>query len=236
MLVSGDHFMYNLYIKDLDREVGVRDVLINSEEDLASLKSQHPDWNITPYPEPYFPYHSIWGLQPIFKIFYSRHLNPILRMSSDINPQILDEYNIIFVGSIKTLYILKHTLSETNFDFEISPHKIIYSDPESDSVKVYTTNLHSSGPNEDLVLAVKMQGPRSNPIFLIASFHSLGAPDIANFLIDPERRAVLHQKFIEKEGSIPKYFEILFRVTGIDKTAYSTEILICNKLEKSNRF
>jgi len=40
----------------------------------------------------------------------------------------------------------------------------------------------------------------------------------------------VEQKFIEKYQKVPKYFEILSRVTGIDKTAYSTEMLIYNEI------
>ena len=37
-------------------------------------------------------------------------------------------------------------------------------------------------------------------------------------------------EFQEQFGNTPKYFEILFHVVGIDKTAYETEILIMNEI------
>ena len=43
-------------------------------------------------------------------------------------------------------------------------------------------------------------------------------------------RRELEKKFIEKFGEVPEFFELVFRVTGIDKTAYSTELLIFDKL------
>lgn len=42
----------------------------------------------------------------------------------------------------------------------------------------------------------------------------------------------LEKRFKEKYDEVPQYFEILFRVTGIDKTAYSTEVLIYNEISK----
>jgi hypothetical protein len=230
MIVPGDHIFYTDYFERFGRELTVRDYIINSDEELDSLIKSHPQFNIRRSIEPYFPYHSLWSLQPVLFTLFSGKKQPILRKSSDISPQILDEYNFIFIGSIKTLYIFKHTLSKSNFSYQIAPHKINYHDPDSNYVKSYQTNLHSEGPNEDLVLALKLPGPANNSILIIASYHSLGAPEIANILTDSAKRQELEQIFREKFGKVPQYFEILFRVTGIDKTAYSSQILICNEI------
>ena len=101
-------------------------------------------------------------------------------------------------------------------------------------VQYFSTTLHSDGPNEDLVLALKLPGPLNNSIFIIASYHSLGAPEISNYLINPSIRFDLEKKFQEKFGYIPQYFELLFRVTGIDKTAYNTELLIYEEIFKED--
>jgi hypothetical protein len=227
LIAVGDHFFFDEYLEKYQQTVAIRHPKINSIEDFHAL---YPNLSVQPSSEPYFPYHSIWSLSPIFSLLFSVNKTPILRKSSDISPQILDEYNIIFLGSIKTLYKLKHTLLKSHFRFEISPHKIIYTPPDSSEVQIFETSLHSPGPNEDLVLAVKLPGPEKNSIFIIASYHSLGAPEITNYLTSPSKRIKLDQIFEEKYGKIPQYFEILFRVTGIDKTAYSTNILVCNKL------
>lgn len=232
LLVPGDHFMFNAYIKQYDRTVSIRDITINSREEMEALKTKYKDFSIEPAPEPYFPYHSIWSLPYIFSILFSANQHPILRRSSSINPQMLDEYNIIFVGSIKTLYTLRHTMENSHFAFEISPHRITYTPPDSGAVQKFSTPLHSTGPNEDLVLALKLPGPRSNSIMIIASYHSLGAPEIANYFTNKDSYEELKDLFIEKLGHTPQYFEILFRVVGIDKTAYSKDILIINEIKK----
>ena len=233
LIVPGDHFMFNAYIKEYNKIVSIRDVTINSLQEMQDLKSKLSDFSITPAPEPYFPYHSIWSLPPIFSILYSANQFPILRRSSSINPQMLDEYNIIFVGSIKTLYTLKHTIDKSHFNFEIAPHIVTYTPPDSGDVQEFTTQLHSTGPNEDLVLALKLPGPKSNVVMILASYHSLGAPEIANYFTDHESQEEIKNIFIEKLGKTPKYFEMLFKVVGIDKTAYSREILILNEIKEN---
>jgi hypothetical protein len=232
LIVVGDHFFFNEYSEKYQYVIGIRHAKINSPEDLEELKAKYPDANLQQTDEPYFPYHSIWSLPPLLSLFFSVNQKPILRKSSSLSPQMLDEYNMIFVGSIKTLYILRHTLAKTHFQFEITPHKIIYTPSDSGSTKYFETSLHSAGPNEDLVLALKLPGPVGNSIFIIASFHSLGAPEIANYLVESSKRQQLEEMFRQKFNCVPKYFEILFRVTGIDKTAYSTEILIYDRIDE----
>lgn len=230
LIVIGDHFIFNAYIEKYDRNVAIRDLTINSLQEMEALKSEYSDFSIEPEPEPYFPYHSIWGLPSILSIFYSNNQYPILRRSSSINPQMLDEYNIVFVGSIKTLYSLRHTIESSNFKFQIAPHTILYTAPDSGKVQQFSTKSHSTGPNEDLVLALKLPGPKSNSIIIIASYHSLGAPEIANYFTDKETQVEIENIFKEKLGKTPKYFEMLFKVIGIDKTAYSKEILVLNEI------
>ncbi|MBN1406285.1 MAG: hypothetical protein JW956_00765 [Calditrichaceae bacterium] len=234
LIIPGDHFTFDIFSQKFNRSFSVRDVTINSMEDLDALKEKFGDNTLQPAPEPYFPYHSIWGLPPVLSVLFSANQKPILRKSSDISPQILDEYNIIFLGSIKTLYALKHTVERSNFYFTISPHTITYSPSDSTKKQIFKTSLHSSGQNEDLVLALKLPGPAKNTTFIIASYHSLGVPEIANYLVDEGRSKELHQLFIDKYGHTPKYFELLFKVIGIDKTAYATEILIYNEIEEFN--
>jgi hypothetical protein len=227
LIVLGDHFFFNEFSEKYQTLITIRHPKINSIEDYRSL---YPKSILESSSEPYFPYHSIWSLPPVLSILFAGNKPFFLRKSSDINTQILDEYNIIFLGSIKTLYNLKHTLSKSHFQFEIAPHKVIFTPSDSSTKRIFETKLHSSGPNEDLVLACKLPGPNNNSIFIIASYHSLGAPTIASYFASPALRLNLEQKFIEKYQSIPPYFEVLFRVTGIDKIPYSTEILIFNKI------
>ncbi|MDZ7722635.1 MAG: hypothetical protein U5R06_07420 [candidate division KSB1 bacterium] len=230
LVILGNHFFFDEYSEKYEEFIAMRHPKVNSMQDFEAYRKRRPGVTYQVTNEPYFPYHSIWSLPPVLELFYSVHKRPILRKSSEISPQILDEYHILFLGSIKTLYKLKHTLLKSNFDFEISPHKVFYTDPESGKRQVFETTLHSPGPNEDLVLALKLPGPDNNSIFIIASYHSLGAPEISKFMTSLSMRKPMNDMLMQKYGKIPQYFEALFRVTGIDKTAYNTEILILNKI------
>jgi hypothetical protein len=227
LLVIGNHFFFDDYSEKYRQTISIRNPRVNSIEDFID---QYPDLHLTPSPEPYFPYHSIWSLPPILSMLFSVNKTPVLRKASDLSPQILDEYNIIYLGSIKSLYNLKHTLSKSHFQYQILPHRIKYTPPDTGSVKTFETSLHSEGPNEDLVLALKLPGPVNNSIFIIASYHSLGAPEIVHYLTNLKQRNELIEKFKNKYDDFPPFFEILFRVSGIDKTAYNVEMLVFNEI------
>ena len=137
LIVPGDHFTFDIYSQKFDRSFSVRDVTINSMADLDALKEKFGDNTLQPSPEPYFPYHSIWGLPPVLSVLFSANQKPILRKSSDISAQVLDEYNIIFLGSIKTLYTLKHAVERSHFDYTISPHTVIYNPPDSSETQIF---------------------------------------------------------------------------------------------------
>jgi len=228
MIVVGDHFFFSEYSEKYKSNIVIRHGKINSIEDLDALQAQYPTSVLKPADEPYFPYHSIWTLPPVLNMLFGVGQKPVLRKSSSVIPSVLEEYNLIYLGSIKTLYILKHTLMNSHFKFQILPHIITYIN--GDTVKTFQTPLHSPGTNEDLVLALKLPGPINNSIFIIASYHSLGAPEVVNHLIQKNMRDEIIGQFLTKYGYMPRYFEILFQVSGIDKTAYKAEMLIFNEI------
>ena len=82
-------------------------------------------------------------------------------------------------------------------------------------------------------MPLKLPGPANNSILIIASFSSLGVPSILEYLTNENTEDELLERFNKNDDEFPQYFEILFRIIGIDKTAYKTEILVCNELSKN---
>ncbi|MCR4437472.1 MAG: helix-turn-helix domain-containing protein [bacterium] len=233
LVAVGDHFFYTEYRREYGRTIYVRDININSEEDLKALQARYPTLEVTDYREKYYPHHSIWSLPPVLNVLSSFRQRPLLKSSSDLKPANLEEYNIIFVGSIKTLGILRHTiLTASHFDYVIMPHRIIHRSPGSDSMRVFESPLASEGPNEDLALILKLPGPKKNAILVVASFGSLGAPEAVKHLTEPSKLALLEEVLRKKCGKVPQYFELLLRVSGIDKVAFSAEVLVMGELER----
>ena len=230
LILLGDHFFFTEEDSHFPNLLAIRDGKINSAEDLSVFQQQHPEMKLKAASEPYFPYHSVWSLPPVLSLLNNANKKIVLRRTSTLGTQVLDEYNIIYLGSIKTLYMLNHMLGKTHIQYEISPHKVRHIQPDTSEAQTFKTSEHSPGPNDDLVIVLKIPGPANNHIMLIASFHSLGTPEIVNYLVNPETRSELESRFIEKFGEVPPFFELVFRVTGIDKTAYTADLLVIDRL------
>ncbi|MDZ7271010.1 MAG: helix-turn-helix domain-containing protein [candidate division KSB1 bacterium] len=233
LVAVGDHFFYTEFRPEYGRTVYVRDLTINSEEDLKLFRARHPQVQVTDHREKYYPHHSIWSLPPVLTALASFQQRPLLKSASELRPANLEEYNIIFVGSIKTLGILRHTvITASDFDYEIVPHRIRYRSASSDCVRVFEAPLASEGPSEDLALILKLPGPRKNVILVVASFGSLGAPEAVKHITDPSKLALLEELLRKKCGVVPQYFELLMRISGIDKVAFDTEILVAEEIRR----
>lgn len=231
LIVLGDHFTFQEVNEQYQRIRTIRDTQINSNSDLQAFITEFQPDNISDgTTKAYFPFHSVWGLVPLLKISFSNNLNPTIKKSSDIKPEILEDYNTIFVGSIKTFYHFELIFAQSNLKYQLNPHKIIYSPPDDSLSEEFEKEFVSTFPTNDLGIAIKLPGPANNSILMIASFSSLGVPAILEYLTDKNTEDELLEIFNNKNDEFPQYFEILFRIIGIEDTAYKTEILICNEL------
>jgi hypothetical protein len=229
LVVLGNHFTFQEMSKEYDRVRIIRDTRINSPSDLEAFKEEYTVDNIiNSDPKTYFPFHSVWGLVPVLNTLYSFHVQPVIKKSSDVTTDMFQEFNILFIGSIKTLYNLEHIFSQSNLQYQLDPHKIIYTPPNDTVSFEYMRHFDTSFPNRDLGLALKLPGPADNTIFIITSFHSMGVPSIINYLNNKQGTEELLEYF--GTDQFPRYFETLFRITGIEKTVYNLETLICNDL------
>jgi hypothetical protein len=233
-IVLGNHFFYNEYSEEMKKWRYVRDLRINTDEDLENLKNQFPNRQIINTNEAYFPDGSVWCIPPIIELFYSAQKSIEFRRVKDTSPQSIYNNNVIFLGSIKTLGIFDQYISGSHFRYELMPHtpfrtertttsandvdthKLIYSPPNSTEKDTIWTNYNqSTGYHRDLAIALKFPGPNDNFIFIITSFYSSGVPEVTKYLADPTNLKVLENHFKPTCDEIPQYFEILFEFRGV---------------------
>ncbi len=233
LIVLGNNLFFSEYDKDLEKWRYVRDLNINTMEELNAYKAQFPLKKIQPTDEAYFPDGSIWSLPPILSVFYSVPKPVILRRLVDVTPEIIHENNIIFLGSLKTLGLFSQYISCSHFKFKFYPHRIIYNSPDSSiSDTLVTSYNQSTGYHRDLAIALKLPGPNDNAIMLITSFFSSGAPEVAKYLANPVMLRQLRHQFIQQDNKVPPYFEILFEVRGVIKTGFYLEAKYLNEISE----
>ncbi len=228
MIVFGDHFFYTKHIINSDKYLRIRDSHINSVEQLNELIRQNQDPNIE-YAKssvPYISKHGAWSLQNILPIFFSTHKDVTFRLSSELTWEDIQQNNIVFIGSIKTLGILDQIISKLQIRYSFFPHKIFLFDNQTDTVATYQPqHVSDTQYYKDYAIAAKLPGPQNNSIFIFTSYYFVGVMEaIINFT-----NPALLEQFIsdlnDATGSETSYFQSLFEVVGYDKTNLSSRII-----------
>jgi hypothetical protein len=232
LIVLGDYFLYkDTYIPNRTRYV--RDFRINSPADLErflSDSSSYKDYVVTTE-------HTLLGkLAPWCLCKLQSILLPInsrieLKLSSKLQWGDLKKYNILFVGSFKTLGILRELIKKLHFTYQIDPNLLYYHPPNADTSFSYhaTQSLPNNSYETDYAVIVKFPGPNHNVITMFASTRDIGCLATVDFLTSLRFLDPFINENIKKAPGI-KYFEAIFEVQGYERTVISTNLLHFNIL------
>jgi len=228
MIVFGEHFFYYKHIINPDKYIRIRDSRINSIEDLNKIISQNQNPNIE-YGKsnvPYISKHGIWSLQHILPVFFSAHKNVTFRLSSEINWEDIQQNNIVFIGSVKTLGILNPLFSKLKARFSLFPHKIHLIENQTDTIATYIPqHVDDTEYYKDFAIVAKLPGPENNSIFIFTSYYFVGIMEAIINFTNPALLAQFKSDLKEITGSNPRYFQSLFEVVGYQKTNLSSKTI-----------
>ena len=223
MLVLGDYFVFSGILPT--GNVGIyRDFSINSEVEYEHLLDKNPELvqTLTKSPLTYLSKMSAFCQNDIQKVFAETGTELLVKLSSDIQPTDLKDYNIIFIGNYKNMGLFENIVHELKFSFGITtgsnqyilatdPCATIYS-PENDNIK-----------QTDYSLVVYSEGYNNNHYLFFLSTQDIG--NISTV------RQLTNLGFMEKfrdEQLKPlnqETFKALFKVEGINKTDLSFELI-----------
>ncbi|HPG41491.1 MAG TPA: hypothetical protein PLP19_19375 [bacterium] len=225
MVVLGDHFFFVQHaMSPTDRTLLRRDD-INSLEDFNNYRKDHPElidsWEL---PYPLFPKNSIWPFIDLLYVFNKLDIDYIPKYTSSVTATDIKNYNSIFVGSFHTLGAFGKMFSNSNFSYTVYPNKLIIKDKNSNDFKEYIDRSNPNDYHTDYGIVRKIPGPDKTIIFIFTSFHDTGTIGIIKYFTDPKSLAELEELFIKKYHHVPEYFEIFFKASGYNRTAYKTEI------------
>lgn len=228
MIVFGEHFFYYKRIINSDKYIRIRDSRINSIEDLNEIISQNQNLNIE-YGKsnvPYISKHGIWSLKHILPVFFSAHKNVTFRLSSEINWEDIQQNNIVFIGSVKTLGILKPFISNLKARYSLFPHKIHLIENKSDTIATYSPqHVDDTEYYKDYAIVAKLPGPENNSIIIFTSYYFVGVMEAIINFTNPALLAQFKSDLKETTGSNPRYFQSIFEVVGYEKTNLSSNTI-----------
>ncbi|MGH7494769.1 MAG: hypothetical protein ACREOO_20550 [bacterium] len=228
LVVLGDYYFFSMPL-DSGRQSYVRDVRINSEEELAAFLESHPQFKskISKTYHTYLEEHIPWSLYCILPSLVYHNKEIELRLSSEVQLADLQRYSIIYVGPYKSLKALSTITRGLNFKYRLDEHRRLdFFDKNSNTSTTYTwvTNPETQARN-DYAIVLKVSGGNNNTLLFFLSQHDFGNISTTRHFTD-----VAYLQELKKK--IPSnYFEALFEIKGIVRADFEIKLLHVNAID-----
>jgi hypothetical protein len=232
ILVIGDFYVFQRPHKLNDSERFIRDVEINSKDDFEKYIQNNPVekgmYNHTPLT--YLGMEVPFVASRITKIFNGDENRLKIKLASELVWQDVQRNNIIYVGSEKSLRLMSFFLKQLRFKINLFPHKIFYTPNHKDTVETISLeSYYRYGFHDDFPIIAKFLTTDKNIVMLILSFSSFGRVETIKELTSSNfSEALLNKKLIKSK--VPEYFEALFKVRGIERSGFNTDILYFHEI------
>lgn len=215
-----------------DKSLIIRDIDINSKEELEQNKPiglQEKESNISELNYPYFSRNNLWPLPDIISVFAKASVETRLQTLSESNIDDIKNNNVVFVGNINSFSWMSKFLDNTSIRLHSTPRTIKILSGGKDSITLSVPE-YVKGNYIDYAFLVKTPGPNNNIITMMGDFHASGLRGLSRFLNKKASLEKLEKKVNEKYGKFPEYFEMVVKVTSYNYSDFSTEMIYFNPL------
>jgi len=226
LFIIGDYYVFKLDL-DSERKSYVRDIEINSVDELNSFIKNNPYYKdkIHETSNSYLDESIPFCLASILPAFVLNDVEYDIKLSSDLQLEDLQNNNIIYIGSHKSLNLLNLFTSNLNFEYKIIPGGIKYFDTEKDSLFNYSIgDSLTSLARRDFPIVIKETGPNNNSFLFFLSIHDLGNVSTVKYFTNSGKV----KKITDQVGT--QNFVALFESRGYRREDFSIKLLHLNKL------
>ena len=237
LLVLGDHFFYaSRENDDYATDKHIRFHAINSIQEMQAHVSKNKDPNIKYFKdaELFLDRYCAWSLLDILPIFYGYQQKITLKLASELTWDDFHNYNILFVGSFKTLGILESVFANLHISYELLPlpNKIIIKDSLMNPSRTVQTFISRTQPffQREYSFVAKLPGPNNNQLLLLIGFNYIGVENAVRLVTHPELLSDCKRDIRKSLNQLPPYFEVLYEVQGFEKTRMYSNFLTCFRI------
>ncbi len=231
-VVIGDYYIFG----DIDRPRQVdrllREYNINSPIDLDDYRMAHPDVqqryvDLDLY---YLPVSSAFALKDLMPILAptARDRDQIhIALASDVSPEMLRRTNIVYVGYLSGLGILRDAVFAGS-RFTVGETYDVLIDQAAQ--KRYASQ--EGGPNQadeqqrDLGYFASFPGPNGNRIVILAGTRDMGVTQMAEEAVNLAALSAMH-----KASGNADAFEALYEVQGVRRSNFGGKLLVAAPLK-----
>jgi hypothetical protein len=235
MIVFGDYFLYEDTLSSY--RPFIRNPQINSIVDFNHFLELNPQRkNRYAYTSHTFlGKFTVWCFNNIIRVFRNTNTNIELQLASNLQWHDFQENNIIFIGSFKTLRIMKNYMANVHFDYQVYPNTLFYYDEEKDSTYSYhAPKIKETGFIKDYVLVTLLPGPNRNTIITFSSTHDIGHISVVESFTNPDFLRQFNETYLS--GRKSKFFEAVFEVQGFERTGFHPRLFHYNELSADYDF
>jgi hypothetical protein len=220
LVVVGDYYIFGELDQNGQVERLVRDFSINSSHDLDDLFMYEPelidkyiDLDLT-----YLPRASAFALRDLLRVLYTSSKPVRVISMSELNVADLKSNHIVYVGYISALDKL--------MEFVFASSGLTVGATYDELINKATGQIYTSGAGlprtdqrhyRDYGLFSTFPGPGGNQIMVIAGTRDTGLMQTAYALSDPVHIGLIKDAVGMRRGE-PLAFEVLYEVTGFDRT------------------
>lgn len=230
-LVIGDLFVFAEIDSLSGRGRTIREVNINSKGEFFEIKT--PQQHTLPYS--FLLRGSVEWVKNITTLFSDWQEVFSIQFMTELSPKDLLDQNIIYVGMLKNAGILRKYFANSHFTFDETkdPSTLVYTDESGKTIK-FSPQGHAEDYHTDYGVIAKIPGPNNNEVFIIGGLWDTSTAQCLKNVTDPKLQANIEEALVQKFNELPQYFEILFEVSGINRTELSTKLLYAHRIKDDN--
>ncbi len=233
MLLVGDLYLYQEIDTIQQTQKIIRNPIVNSNEDLLNLQNSMNSTSINYEPLSYSHLirNSMSWVKDLSNVLYGKNKNFTVRTVSRFNAKELPENDILVVGMVKTLGIFRDYIKKSTIEYDSKSGDFLLKINDNEKKELFGPSGEPENHHTDYALMMKTPGPSGNNIYIFAGIWDTGASQSFKNFTDEKLVKKLEQKMVDELGKIPDYFEVFFKVSGVDRMELSSKIIHLGELK-----
>ena len=224
LFVLGDYFFL--------RERGAisayyRTITINTPADLQDRLRRDPTFarryeqNDFTFLRPSAP----WGLAQILPIIQKSKSGYSIKLASQFTMSDFKANNVVFIGSLKTLFGFRQFLHIFRIEYTPSPEGVKVHSEKGDSVHEYLAgNQRGGGYVKDFSIVARGAGPEGSTILMLVGFAESGVIAACRAAADTSLFDAMARKYPNRTTPEPRYFTLVLGTEGITNAIFNSDI------------
>ncbi len=167
---------------------------------------------------------SSMGLSHVLNIFNKENKNIFVKLSNELTWDDFQKNNIIYLGTVKTLYKLDTLFSRSNIRYSLGPNSLSLLDKEQKVKKIFKLNWHGGNYEKNYSIILKLIVSNKNSILFLTGFSEVGVMDAIKSATD--EKFVNRVNTFRKDGNLPSplSFEMISEAEGVRYMVFKSEI------------